>query len=183
MQDLFRHSLRISNDERSGRSEQGVEMCASDWRPPSFLPDLRKTSRITGKESVCRFRCTVGDIAQRMNAHLELIWRMPGAQPRLAVAIDQWPKTVRFPADDGDHQWEPEHAGANKRAGCASDTEPNRQRVLQRARINSLSGKWRAVFARPVNVRVLTDVQKQIEFLGKQRIVILEFEPEQGKRF
>src|SRR5258707_12722755 len=118
-----------------------------------------------------------------MDANLELIWRVSRAQPRFTVAIDQWPKTVRFPADDGDHEWDPEHAGANKRARCASDTEPNRQRVLQRARINSLAGEWRAVFARPVNVRVVADVEKQIEFLGKERIVILEFESEEGKRF
>src|SRR5438128_11667736 len=103
MQDLFRDSLRISYEQRSGRSELGVEMGASDWRPTAFLPDLRKTSRITGKESVCRFRCTVGDIAQRMNAHLELIWRMAGAQTSLAVTVDQWPEAVRFASDDGDH--------------------------------------------------------------------------------
>src|SRR5438094_9835442 len=100
MQDLFHDSLRISDNERSGRSEQGVEMCASDWRPAAFLPDLRKTSRITGKEFVCRFRCTVGDIAQRMNANLELIWRVPSAHPRLAVTVDQCSKTVRVAADD-----------------------------------------------------------------------------------
>src|SRR5947207_5597107 len=103
MQNVFRHGLRISANERSGRSEQGVEMCASDWRPAAFLPDLRKTSRITGKKFVCRFRCTVGDIAQRMNADLELIWRVSRAQPRFTVAVDQWPKTVRLPADDGNH--------------------------------------------------------------------------------
>src|SRR5438552_12309253 len=113
MQDLFRHGLRISDNERSGRSEQGVEMCASDWRPTAFLPDLRKTSRITGKEFVCRFRCTVGDIAQRMNANLELIWRASRAQLRVTVAVDQWPETMRLAAADGDHYWEPEHAGAN----------------------------------------------------------------------
>src|SRR5436309_15932995 len=103
MQDLFRHSLRISDNERSGRSELGVEMCASDWRPAAFLPDLRKTSRITGKEFVCRFRCAVGDIAQRMNADLELIWRVSRAQTRFTVAVDQWPKTVRLSADDRNH--------------------------------------------------------------------------------
>src|SRR2546430_5679985 len=103
MQDLFRDSLWISDNERSGRSEQGVEMCASDWRPAAFLPDLRKTSRITGKEFFCRFRCTVGDIAQRMNAALELIWRVSRAHPRFTVAVDQRPKRVRSPADDRDH--------------------------------------------------------------------------------
>src|SRR5207247_8777309 len=140
MQDLFRDSLRISDNERAGRSEQRVEMCASDWRPAAFLPDLRKTSRITRKEFVCRFRCTVGDIAQRMNADLELIWRVSRAQPRVTVAVDQRPEAVRFPADDRNHQWETEHAGANKAAGCASDTEPNRQRVLQWPRVTSLPG-------------------------------------------
>src|SRR5437879_13531037 len=101
MQDLFRDSLRLSDNERSVRSEQGVEMCASDWRPAAFLPDLRKTSRITGKEFVCRFRCTVGDIAQRMNADLELIWRASRAQPRFAVAVDQCPETTPLAPDDG----------------------------------------------------------------------------------
>src|SRR5439155_17455069 len=149
MQDLFRDRLRISDNERTGRSEQGVEMCARDWRPAAFLPDLRKTSRITGKKLVFGRRRTVGDIAQRMNANLELIRRMAGAQTSLAVTVDQWPKSVRFPTDNRDHQRQPEHAGANKRARRASDTEPNRQRVLQRARINSLPGEWRAVFARP----------------------------------
>src|SRR5438270_3879961 len=103
MQDLFRDGLRISDNQRSGRSEQGVEMCASDWRPAALLPDLRKTSRITGKEFVCRRRCTVGDIAQRMNANLELIWRVSGAQTGVMVAVDQWPEAVRFSADDRHH--------------------------------------------------------------------------------
>src|SRR5437762_3760780 len=98
-------------------------MCASDWRPAAFLPDLRKTSRITGKEFVCRFRCTVGDIAQRMNADLELIWSVSGAQTGVTVAIDQWPEAVRFPADDRNHQRQPERAGANKRARRPPDTE------------------------------------------------------------
>src|SRR2546426_7887013 len=103
MQDFFRDSLRISYEQRSGRSEQGVEMCASDWRPAAFLPDLRKTSRITWKEFVCRLCRTVGNISQRMNANLELIRRASRAQPRFTVAVDQWPEAVRFSADDRNH--------------------------------------------------------------------------------
>src|SRR6266404_5132492 len=118
-----------------------------------------------------------------MDANLEPIWRMAGTQTRLAVTVDQWPKSVRLTTDNGDHKGKPEHAGANKRARRPSDTQPNRQRILQRPRVNALSGQWRAVFARPVNVRVLPDVQKQIEFLGKERIVVRELEPEEGKRF
>src|SRR2546430_13959848 len=103
MQDFFRDNLRIGDNERAGWSEQGVEMCASNRWPSAFPANLRKASRITGKEFVCRFRCTVGDIAQRMDANLELIWRVSRAQPRFAVAVDQWPETMRLAADDGDH--------------------------------------------------------------------------------
>jgi hypothetical protein len=30
---------------------------------------------------------------------------------------------------------------------------------------------------------MLADLQKQIEFLGEERIVVLEFQPEERKRF
>jgi len=39
------------------------------------------------------------------------------------------------------------------------------------------------MFARPMHICVLTNVQKQIELLGKERIVVLEFQTEEGKRF
>src|SRR5260370_8915566 len=118
-----------------------------------------------------------------MNANLELIWRVSSAQSRLAVSVDQWSKAVRFAADDRNHERQAENASANKRTRRASDPEPNRQWILEWPRVNSLPGECRAVLARPVNVRVLADVQKQIELLGKERIVVLEFQPEKGKRF
>jgi len=108
---------------------------------------------------------------------------MAGAQTSPAVAIDQRPEAVWFAADNRDHQRQPERAGANERAGRAADTKPNRQRVLKRPRVNSLSGEWSAVLARPMDMRVLADVQKEIELLGKERIVVIEVEPEERKRF
>ena len=86
-------------------------------------------------------------------------------------------------ADDRDHQRQSECAGASEGAGRAADTEPNRQRVLERARVNSLPGECCAVLARPVNMRVPADVQKQIEFLGEERIVVLELQAEERKCF
>src|SRR6202011_529381 len=117
-----------------------------------------------------------------MNANLELLWRMSGAQTSLAVAIDQRPKPERLAANDRNHQRQSEHAGANKGARRASDPEPNRQRVLKRAWVNSLPGERSAVPARPLDMRVLANLQKQIELLGKERIVVLEVEPEERKR-
>src|SRR6266850_7999215 len=118
-----------------------------------------------------------------MDAHLELIRRMPSAQPGLAVTIDQWPKPVRLSSDDRDHQRQPECAGASEGTRRAADTEPNRQRVLERARVDSLPGECRAVLARPVNMHVLANVQKQIELLGEERIVVLELQTEERKCF
>src|SRR5207248_10392373 len=109
-----------------------------------------------------------------MNAHLELVGRMAGAQTGPAVAVDQRPKTVRLAADDRDHQRQPESAGANERAGRAADTEPNRQRILERPRVYSLPGKRGAMPAWPVDMRILPNVQKQLELLIKKLIVVIE---------
>src|SRR6266404_2575636 len=118
-----------------------------------------------------------------MDAHLKLIERMAGAQTGLAVTIDQRTEPMRLAADDRDHQRQTERAGANEGARRAADTEPNRQRILERARVNPLPGEGCAVLARPVNMRVLANVQKQIELLSKERIVVLELETEERKCF
>src|SRR5882757_7109035 len=98
-----------------------------------------------------------------MDANLELVGRMAGAQTRLAVTLDQRPEPVRFASDDRDHQRQTELPGANEGGGCAADTERYRKRILQRARVNSLAGEWGAMLARPVHMRFLADLQKQIE--------------------
>src|SRR5256885_9933882 len=118
-----------------------------------------------------------------MDAHLELVRRMAGAQTRLAVTIDQWPEPVRLAADDRDHQRQPERAGANEGTGRAADTEPNRQRILKRARVHSLPSEGRAVLARPVDMRLVADVQKQIDLPSEKRIVVLELQAEERERF
>ena len=108
---------------------------------------------------------------------------MAGAQTSLTVTIDQQPKPVRLAADNRDHQRQTKRPGANKGSRRAADTERYRKRILQRARVNSLAGEWSAVLARPVDVRVLTNVQKQIEFFGEERIVVLELQAEERKCF
>src|SRR3954466_3398067 len=112
-----------------------------------------------------------------MDAYFESIRRVARAQARLAITIDQRPKPVRLTSDDRHHEWESKCASTNERARRTADTEPNRQQILPRAGINSLSGECRAMFARPVNVRVLANLQKQIELFGKERIVVLKFQP------
>src|SRR3977135_553325 len=101
-----------------------------------------------------------------MDADLEFFRRVAGTETGLAVTIDQRPEAVRLAADDRDHQGQPEGAGANKGSWRASDSEPDGQRLLQRARVNALASQGRAVLARPMDMRGLADLQKEIEFLG-----------------
>src|ERR1700730_7031784 len=103
-----------------------------------------------------------------MDAHLELIRGMASAQTGQVVTIDQRPKPVRLASDDRDHQRQLECAGASEGTRRATDTEPNRQRVLERARVDSLPGECHAVLARPVNMHVLANVEKQVELLGEE---------------
>src|SRR5437867_6721235 len=98
MQDLFRDGLRISYAQRAGRSELGVEVRASHRWPSALPANLSEALRIAGKKLIFGPRRTLGDIAQRINANLELIWRVSRAQPRFTVAVDQWPEAVWFPA-------------------------------------------------------------------------------------
>src|SRR5580700_10569602 len=108
---------------------------------------------------------------------------MSSATACLAVEVDERTKTFRFAADDCNHQRKSEHACAHKRFWSSAYADPNRQRILQRARIDRLPGEWRAMFAGPRNVRVLANCEEQSEFFGEKRIVIFELETEERIRF
>src|SRR5260221_343012 len=71
-------------------------------------------------------------------------------------------------------------AGANEGFGGAADTDPYRQRILQRARVDRLAGKSRAVFAGPVHLRACPNFQEKIEFFSKKRVVIFKTQAEEG---
>src|SRR5262249_34371994 len=106
---------------------------------------------------------------------------MSGAQANLAVKVDQGPKTMVLAADNRDRKRQSKSAGPNKRARRASNTEPNWQRILERPRVNSLASQRGAMFTCPVDVRLLANLEKQIELLGKKRIVIVEIEAKERK--
>src|SRR6185369_14021717 len=99
------------------------------------------------------------------------------------IEIDKRTEAPRFSTDDCNHQWKSEGAGARKRCGRAANTNPNRQRILHGPRIDALSCKRRSVLARPCDMLVLTDIEKQAELLGEELVVIIEAEAEQRKRF
>jgi len=63
---------------------------------------------------------------------------MSGAPASLTVQIDQRPESSRFTSDSRNHQGKSECAGANERDRRSADSDPDWQRVLERARIDGL---------------------------------------------
>src|SRR6266852_1024545 len=99
---------------------------------------------------------------------------MPGALTRLAIKIHQRPKPPRVPADDRDHQRQPEHTCTGERVWRASDTQPDWQWILHRSRIHTLPAQGRPELTRPRDVLVGTHVQLEVQLLGKQRVVVVQ---------
>ena len=56
------------------------------------------------------------------------------------------------------------------------------QRILHWSGIDALSRQGGPVLPGPVDVLVLPDVEEQIELLGEERVIVVQLEPEQGKR-
>src|SRR6266851_5235662 len=109
--------------------------------------------RIAWKEYFCGFVRGVREKADGMKTYGELLGRMTGATPSLAIEVYKSPEASRFTTDDGNHERKSEHSCANERFGRAADTDPYGQRILQRARIDCLAGNGRAVFSGPVHLR------------------------------
>src|ERR1700687_2268570 len=80
-----------------------------------------------------------------------------GAAASLAISIDERAESFGFATDDGNHERQPKHAGADERSGGTADADPDGQRILQRTRVDRLAGEWRAVLAGPFDVRILAD--------------------------
>src|SRR3954462_15444813 len=114
-----------------------------------------------------------------MDADLESIEWMSGALTRFAVQSDQRAKPFRLAADDGDHQRQSEHAGSNERCWSPAHAQPDRQRILQRSWIYSLTRQRWPEPAGPRDLLVVTNLQQQIELLGDELVVVVEPEPEQ----
>ena len=107
---------------------------------------------------------------------------MTGATPGLAIELYKRPVASGLTADDGNHERKSEHSCANERFGRAADTDPDRQWILQRARVDCVAVKGRAVFSGPVHFGAFPDFQEKLEFFRKERIVIFKTQPEEGIR-
>ena len=117
-----------------------------------------------------------------IDADQELVGRDAGAAASLPVEFGQRRKARRLAADDRNRQRQAERAGARDRLRRAAGGDPDRQGLLQRARIDTLALERRAMQALPRDVWLIADLKQEIELLREQRVVIVEVEAEQRKR-
>src|SRR5690242_3973004 len=117
-----------------------------------------------------------------MDTHFEVFYSVARASAAFAVKVDQRTETAWFAADDRNHQRKSKRARPGEGVRSAANSDPDRQRILYCARIDTLPGQRRTVLAGPVDVGVLTDLQEQLKLFCEKRIVIIEIESEQWIR-
>ena len=159
VKDLFRDRFSVAEEQRAGRSAQGVKLSARGGWSAALLADFGKSVRIAWKEYFCGFVRGVREKADGMKTYGELLGRMTGATPSLAIEVNKRPEASGLTADDGNHERKSEHSCANERFWRATDTDPYGERILQWARVDCLAVKRGAVFVGPVHLRACPDLQ------------------------
>src|SRR5258708_31921928 len=114
-----------------------------------------------------------------MDANRELISRVPRLQPAFAEKNNERGKTLKPTADDCDHQRKAERAGAGERLRCTPDSNPNREALLMGTWEDTLPRERRTEVSVPSEMRGLAEFEKEIQFLGKECIVIPRVEAKQ----
>ena len=177
-EDLLGNSIRAADEQRACGASCGVELRAGYGRPSAFLADSAEDVRISWEEVIGGLRGGVGKETDRMYADGELLWGVPCAAACLTIEINEWAKALGLAANDGNCERKTECTGAGKGLGCSADSDPHRQRVLHRARIDALPCERGTVFSRPVNADVLANVKQEVELFRKELVVVVQVEAE-----
>src|ERR1700722_9563314 len=98
---LFCDRFRVANEQRAGRSADGVKLSACGGWPAAFLADFGKRVGIAWKKDIRSLFRGVGQKANGMETYGELLGRMTGATPGLAIEVYKGPEAPGFTADDG----------------------------------------------------------------------------------
>ena len=117
---FFGYSLGVAYHERSGGAAEGFELAARDGGPATLLADLGEGFGVAGEKVVGGLLVGVGDVAEGVDADFESLRGVASALACFAVEVDEGAEAVRLAADDGDHEGEAEHAGADEGLRCAT---------------------------------------------------------------
>src|SRR5262245_39727940 len=99
---------------------------------------------------------------------------MTGAPARLAIEVDERTEAMRLATDDRDHERQSEQARAHERCRGAAHAHPDRERVLERPREHALAVQRRTELARPLRMRVVAQLEEELELLGEELVVVVQ---------
>ena len=117
-----------------------------------------------------------------MHTNLQLIRQEPSAATRFAVELHQRTEAARIPTNNCHHQRQSKQAGTRERLRGATNSEPDRQRILHGPRIDALAVQRWPEFAGPGDPLVGAQHQQEVQLLSEQRVVVLEVVAEQRER-
>jgi hypothetical protein len=93
--------------------------------------------------------------------------------------VDEGREALRLSSDDREGQRQAERGGSDDGLRCASDRDPDRERVLDRAWPHGGVLERRPVAARPCHAGGVADLHQQLELLGEELVVVVEVVAEQ----
>ena len=181
-QDLLDHVLRAADKIRAPARARRVEVLPCHRPPAALLPDLVHHLRERGE---CVVRGLLGrlcDVAVRIDAQRNLGGIVPGLGRCASVKLGERREPLRQAADDPECHGQPERAGADRRLGRAADRDPDRQRLVHRARIDAAVVERRPVPARPRHAFGFAQREQELELLAEQLVVVVEVVAEERER-
>src|ERR1700694_6021253 len=90
IKDLFRDRFSVANQQRAGRSAQGIELSACGGWPAAFPADFGKRVRIAWIEYFRGFVSGICEKTNGMKTYSKSLGGMTGAAPSLAVEVYEW---------------------------------------------------------------------------------------------
>ncbi len=115
----------VADEERAGGAAEGVVLAACGGGPAALFADLGEGVRVAGEEVVGGLLGGVAEEADGVEADFEFVGGVAGAGSGFAVEVDEGAEAVGLAADDGDHEGQAEHAGADEGFGRAAYAEPD----------------------------------------------------------
>ncbi len=171
-------------DDKSSRgSPLGVEGRTARWSPAALAADAPEGMRVGGPELFGSLGIRVRDIADCMHRDIQRLRRVARTPACLAVEVDERPKAVGLPADDGDRQRQPQQAGAGKAVGRSPHAEADGQDRLHGPGPYTLACQRGPVPAAPVHLDLVAQMQQEIQLLGEELIVVAHIETEERVGF
>ena len=153
-EDLGDGLVRRSDHQMSALPTALIELRPRQGRPATLAPNAAHHFGIRAEERFDRGFGRIGEEAMAVDSDLELVGRNACATTRLTVKFRERCEARRLAADDRNRQRQAERAGARDRLRRAAGRDPDGQRLLQRARIDTLAIERRPVAALPRDLRL-----------------------------